>query len=102
MDPPGQRITVVNPWIPGGEGQLRDLFPLPPALFLTLKALGWLVRHYEITLVTALAFYLWWGAHWGWFGALVIVPILYLSARLILRLLYLWWRNPSIPLIARR
>ena len=96
------RITVVNPWVAGGDGQLRDLFPLPPWLFLTLKALLAAGRHFLITTLILLSLYLWVAKDWAWWQAFLILPILLYLLRLLLITLYLWWKNPSIPLIARK
>ena len=97
-----RRVTVVNPWIPGGEGQLRDLFPLPPALFLIIRFLGWLLRHYLLSLLLLSSLLLWTIADWSWWGAFLLFPLLTLSGRLTVTAFYLWYRNPSVPIFARK
>lgn len=97
-----RRVTVVNPWIPGGEGQLRDLLPLPPWLFLTFRAIQWLFRHYLLTLLTLSSLTLWIVADWSWWGAFLIFPLLSLLTRVMVTAARLWYHNPSVPLIARR
>jgi predicted GIY-YIG superfamily endonuclease len=37
--------TITSKWVVGGDGQLKDLFPLPPLLKLLLDLLTWLFRH---------------------------------------------------------
>lgn len=96
------RVTQVNPWIPGGEGQLRDLFPLPPVLFIFFKLLGQAIKHFLITLVTLTAVYLWIAKDWNWAQAFLLFPFLFTLLRATLITLYLWYRNPSIPLFARK
>lgn len=96
------RVTQVDPWIVGGEGQLRDLLPLPPWLFLVGRLLSSAFRHYLISMTVAASIYLWWQADWGWFPALVVFPIGILLTRSILITAYLWYKNPTIPLIARK
>lgn len=97
-----RRVTVVNPWIPGGEGQLRDLIPLPPAIFLTIRAIQWLFRHYYLTLLSLSSLLLWIVADWSWWGAFLLFPLLTLTARLTVTAFYLWYRNPSVPIFARK
>lgn len=96
------RVTQVNPWIPGGEGQLRDLFPLPPPIFLLFKGIASAARHFLITTTLIIALYLWIAKDWAYYQAFIIFPILAYLLRLSLITLYLWYRNPSIPLIARK
>ena len=98
----GRRITVVNPWIPGGEGQLRDLFPMPPVLFLTFKAISSALRHYYITFVILVSFYLWIWEDWSALLAFIVFPLAFLTLRLIVITFWLWYRNPTIPIFARR
>lgn len=97
-----RRVTVVNPWIAGGEGQLRDLFPLPPWLFLIIRGIGQAVRHYLITIITAVSLWLWWQADWVWWLAFLVFPAAFLILRLFIITFWLWYRNPTIPLFARR
>ena len=96
------RVTTVNPWIPGGEGQLRDLFPLPPWLFITFKAIGAAIRHALITLIIITAIWLWWLKDWNWWQSFLLFPLAAYLVRLILITSWLWFKNPSIPLIARK
>jgi hypothetical protein len=96
------RVTAVNPWIPGGEGQLRDLFPLPPWVFLFFRAISTSARHFLITAIVITALWLWIAEDWSWFLALVIFPLSFLLLRLSIIAFYLWYRNPSIPLFARK
>ena len=96
------RVTVVNPWVAGGEGQLRDLFPLPPWLFLTFKAVGQALKHFLFTTTLVVSLYLWWIKDWAYYQAFLIFPILVYFLRITLITLYLWYKNPSIPLIARK
>lgn len=96
------RVTAVNPWIFGGEGQLRDAFPLPPWLFLIFKTIAIAARHFIITLIAITALWLWIAKDWAWWQAFLLFPILAYLLRLTLITLYLWYKNPSIPLIARK
>jgi|SRR5690349_7415774 len=97
------RVTVVNPWIPGGEGQLRDLFPLPPFLFILIRFIQWLFRHYLFTFALLIpAIYLWIARDWSWWQAFLLYPFLLLLLRIFSTSLYLWFRNPTIPLISRK
>ena len=96
------RVTQVDPWIAGGEGQLRDLFPLNPAVILAGRAFLFLFRHYQLTIGFILATLLWVKADWSFAAAFILFPILLLLARLTIVLLFLWYRNPAIPLIARK
>lgn len=98
----GHRVTTVSPWIPGGEGQLRDLIPLPPWLFLLFRGIGWLFRHYYVFLVLSVSIYLWVAWDWSWWQAFLLFPILFILTRLTLIAFWLWYRNPTIPLFARR
>jgi len=97
-----RRVTVVDPWVAGGEGQLRDLFPLPPFLILTWRAIATSLKHFWVTGVILGAFYLWVAKDWSWWQAFLIFPLIFLLTRLLLITLYLWYRNPTIPLFARR
>jgi hypothetical protein len=96
------RITAVNPWIVGGEGQLRDLVPLPPWLFILIKAVTQAFRHYLITTLAIIAIWLWWAKDWSWWQAFILFPLIFLLLRLTIITLYLWYKNPSIPLLARK
>jgi hypothetical protein len=96
------RVTQVNPWIAGGEGQLRDLFPLPPWLFLLGRFIATSFRHFLITITILLAFYLWIAWDWNYLAAFFLFPLLVFLARSTLITLYLWYKNPTIPLIARK
>ena len=96
------RTTVVSPWIPGGEGQLRDLFPLPPWLFLIFRFLGAAFRHYYITIIALTAFYLWVWWDWSWWQAGILFPTIFILSRFLVITFWLWYRNPTIPLFARR
>lgn len=96
------RVTTVNPWIPGGEGQLRDLFPMPPWLFITVKAISKALQHFLITATAIAALYLWIAKDWNWWQAFLLFPTLLLLLRLALITAYLWYKNPSIPLLARK
>lgn len=96
------RVTQVDPWIVGGEGQLRDLFPLPPWVFLIGRALSWLFRHFLITGVFLLALWLWIAGDWVWWLAFLVFPAVFLFLRTTLIVFYLWFKNPTIPLIARK
>lgn len=96
------RVTQVDPWIVGGEGQLRDLLPLPPWLFLIFRGIGWLFQHFLITIVLITTIYLWVAWDWSWWQAFILFPILFLFLRASLITFYLWFKNPTIPLIARK
>lgn len=96
------RVTQVNPWIPGGEGQLRDLFPLPPWLFLLLRALTASLKHFLITSLLCLSLYVYSIYDWTWYSAFIILPFSLIILRISIITLYLWYKNPTIPLIARR
>lgn len=96
------RITQVDPWIVGGQGQVRDLFPLPPWVILTGRALSQAARHYLITIVTLTALYLWIWWDWAWWQAFILFPLSIVTARATAITAYLWYKNPTIPLIARR
>lgn len=97
-----RRVTVVNPWIAGGEGQLRDLFPLPPWLFLIFRGISTAFRHYYVSIVLLLSIWLWLSWDWSWWQAFILFPLIFLITRLLLITFYLWFRNPTIPLFARR
>lgn len=97
-----RRVTVVNPWIAGGEGQLRDLIPLPPWLFLFFKGVGWLFCHYYTALVLIISIILWIWWDWSWWQAFLLFPLIFILTRLLLITFYLWFRNPTIPLFTRR
>ena len=96
------RVTVVNPWVAGGEGQLRDLFPLPPWLFLLFRGIGWLLRHYLFTLLLLSSLLLWIWGDWVWWAAFILFPILTLLSRVIFTASRLWYHNPSVPIIDRK
>ena|SRR6476661_11198363 len=96
------RVTHVDPWIPGGEGQLRDLFPLPPALFLTIRAIATAIRHFLLSAVAILALYLWIAKDWNWWQAFLIFPASFYLMRCTIITSWLWFKNPTIPLIARK
>lgn len=96
------RVTVTSPWIPGGEGQLRDLFPIPPWLFLIGRFIATSLRHFLITTTVILSLWLWIAKDWNWWQSLILFPLLAALSRLTLITLYLWFKNPSIPLIARK
>ena len=96
------RVTVVNPWVAGGEGQLRDLFPLPPLVFLIFRAIGWLTRHYLFSLLLLSSLFLWIFANWVWWAAFIVFPILTLLTRVIVTAARLWYHNPSVPFITRK
>lgn len=98
----GRRVTTVSPWIPGGEGELRDLFPLPPFVFLLFRAIGWSARHYYTTFTLIMAIWLWWQWDWSPLAAFIVFPLTFLLTRLLLITIWLWYRNPTIPLFARR
>jgi len=95
-------VTQVSPWIPGGEGQLRDLLPLPPWLFLLGRAIATAIRHYLISLTFIFSLLLWWKAEWNFFLAFILFPLLVLLVHFLIITSWLWYKNPSIPLIARR
>lgn len=97
------RITQVNPWIVGGEGQLRDLFPLPPWFVLFVaRPLGWAFRHYLVTITVIISIALFTAWHWNPYLAFFGFPLLVLTLRTGLITAYLWYKNPTIPLIARK
>lgn len=96
------RVTQVNPWIAGGEGQLRDLFPLPPWLFLLGRLVATGFRHFLITTTVVLSILLWWIWDWASPLAFLLFPLIVLLTRALLITLYLWYKNPTIPLIARK
>jgi hypothetical protein len=98
-----RRVTVVNPWIPGGEGQWRDLIPMPPILvLLVFRPLGWLFKHPLLLLLLTISLTLFLANDWPWWGAFIIFPLLCLFARLLLTTLWLWYRNPNVPFFARK
>lgn len=96
------RVTNVDPWIAGGEGQLRDLFPLPPWLFLLGRFLATATKHFLITAIVLTAVYLWIGKDWAAYQAFLIFPLSFYLARLSIITSWLWFKNPTIPLIARK
>lgn len=96
------RVTQVNPWIVGGEGQLRDLLPLPPWLFLVGRLVATSVRHFLITSIFIVSILLWWRADWSPIAAFLLFPLLVFLARSAIITSYLWYKNPTIPLIARK
>jgi hypothetical protein len=96
------RVTQVNPYIPGGEGQLRDLFPLPPWLFFLGKGILHAFRHYLISLTLIFSLLLWWKAEWNFFLAFILFPLLVLLVHFLIITSWLWYKNPSIPLIAKK
>ena len=97
-----RRVTVVDPWIPGGEGQLRDLFPLPPWLFLLFRAIGASFRHYLITITILVALYLWIVWDWSWWQAFILFPAIFTITRVTVIAFWLWYRNPNVPLFAKQ
>jgi DNA segregation ATPase FtsK/SpoIIIE, S-DNA-T family len=92
---PTSRVTNVSPWIPGGDGRLRDLFPMPPLLILTGRALLRAFHHYYISLTVIgyliLLFYRPFNAH-----PFIILPTYFLTI-LLVALTIFHFRNPSIP-----
>jgi len=96
------RVTNVDPWIIGGEGQLRDLFSLPPWLILLGRGVVAATKHFLITAVTIFALYLWIGKDWSWWQAFLVFPTAFYLARLSIITSWLWFKNPTIPLIARK
>ena len=96
------RVTQVDPWILGGEGQLRDLLPLPPWLFLVGRFLSQSARHWLITLTLIVALYLWIAQDFVWYFTFIIFPLIVLIFRTLIITAYLWYKNPTIPLIARK
>lgn len=96
------RITQVNPWIVGGEGQLRDLLPLPPWLFLVGRLLSNAARHYLVTITVIVSIALFTAWHWNPYLAFFGFPLLVLTLRTGLITAYLWYKNPTIPLIAKK
>jgi hypothetical protein len=96
------RVTNVDPWIAGGEGQLRDLFPLPPWLFLAFRAIATAARHFLITATLLAAIYLWIAKDWNWWQAFLIFPFTIYLLRSTIITAWLWFKNPTIPLIARK
>ena len=96
------RVTQVNPWIVGGEGQLRDLLPLPPWLFLLGRAVSTAFRHFLITSTFVFALLLWWKGDVVWWVSFLLFPLIILLLRSSLITAYLWYKNPTIPLIARK
>jgi hypothetical protein len=96
------RVTHVDPWIFGGEGQLRDLLPLPPWLFLLGRGVASAFKHYLITITVILAFILWIWWDWSAVLAFIVFPSLVFLTRSTLVTAWLWYKNPTIPLIARK
>jgi hypothetical protein len=96
------RVTQVNPWVVGGEGQFRDLIPLPPWLFLLGRALLHAFRHYLISLTLILSLLLWWKEDWNFYLAFILFPLLVLLVHFLIITSWLWYKNPSIPLIAKK
>ena len=96
------RVTQVSPWIAGGEGQLRDLFPLPPWLFLLGRLLQTAFRHYFITSIILLSIYIYFHYNLSPLLAFIVFPIVIYLIRCLLVTLWLWYKNPTIPLIARK
>lgn len=96
------RVTTVSPWIYGGEGQLRDLFPMPPALFLAIQVIKFLFfRHWYITLSLSLSTYLYLAYDWPPLLAFIFLPIFLLLAYNGAMIGYLWYKNP-VPIIKRK
>jgi hypothetical protein len=88
-----RRVTVVNPWIPGGEVLVVFVF----------RPLGWLFKHFFFSiffLILPLLLLTVWD--WAWWAALILFPLLVLFTRILVTTLWLWYRNPSVPLFARR
>ena len=96
------RVTNVDPWIIGGEGQLRDLFTLPPLLILAFRGIASAVRHFLLTGVILFSLYLWIAKDWSWWQAFLVFPISFYLARCSIITSWLWFKNPTIPLIARK
>lgn len=96
------RVTNVDPWIIGGEGQLRDLFHINPFVLITFRAIASLFRHYLITTLFLLSLYAYFHWDWSFLGAFIILPLSLILLRTIIVTTFLWYRNPTIPLIARK
>lgn len=47
------RVTNVDPWVIGGEGRLRDLFPLPPWMIITIRLITYCVKNWKGSLLFA-------------------------------------------------
>jgi hypothetical protein len=58
------RTTVTSKWVVGGNGELRDAFPMPPWLFLTGKYVWWVVSHPFHVGVFVLTLWAWVSTGW--------------------------------------
>lgn len=96
----GNRVTTTSPWILGGDGELRDLFPIPPALLILGRLLTNILRQWRTTL--PIIIYILLAILWKslWLPLLIAIPMLILGTAAFI--LYYWYNNPDIPLIKRK
>jgi hypothetical protein len=59
-------------------------------------------RHYLISLTLIFSLLLWWKADWNFYLAFILFPILILLVHFLIITSWLWYKNPSIPLIAKK
>jgi FtsK/SpoIIIE family len=87
------RTTVTSKWVWGGNGELRDAFPLPPWLFLAGKYVWWVITHPIHVGVVFLSL-----VAWASYGLLAMVGVLLVSGVLyVLGVgLYVGRGNPSL------
>jgi hypothetical protein len=57
------------------------------------------LRHYLISLTLIFSLLLWWKADWNFFLAFILFPLLVLLIHFLIITSWLWYKNPSIPLI---
>ena len=96
-----RRVTTVSPWVIGGDGELRDLVPLNPWLFMLFKLLFFLLKQWRLLILCGVWYLLGRTEAFTWFPALTcalfICALPYTAKYAII-----WYRHPYLPIIARK
>lgn len=96
-----RRVTTVSPWVPGGDGQIRDLFPLPPIVFIFFKLIFAILKQWQLLAILCL----WWVLSLT--DALSATPALFIALFLgaipvLIKYGIIWYKHPHLPIIARK
>lgn len=61
-----------------------------------------LFRHPLLILIISISLYLWIAEDWIWYLSFLIFPSLLLLLLTAVKVFYLWYRNPTVPIFARK
>jgi hypothetical protein len=94
------RVTNVDPWVVGGDGEFKDLVPLPPLVILGGRFIAFCIRKWKRTIIILLIPTLYF--YYDSIILALLVPFLLVATYFTIYIGGRWYRSPDVPFIRRK